>query len=1026
MGKPSVGRPAASGDPLRRQRLGVVMALVMAIGCTNGPSELEVTATLTLAVDVSSLAVEQGGSAELIGTATVNGSFFGSPEVEVMGVPEGVTATVAPPTTNGNTTTVLVTIAVGASVLPGSYPVTLRASGAGVSDEVGLDLVVLAAPEYVLNVAPDMLSVEQGTSGTTEVTLTRVNFTESVSLTAEGGPSGMAVTFDPATMDEDVSQVTVIVEGSVTAGEYEVTIRGEAPELEDRTATLRVAVTAATEEAYSLSVTPNQLLLDPAQPAPGEAASSGPMMASVGQTTVEIQRSNGHAETVSLDLIGQPEGVTTTFEPSSVSGDASALTVSVGPMVAPGEYETSVRGRDGVLVERVTRLLLIIAPTPTYQLLPDPSELVIQQGASGSTGVAVSRVNFTAGVTLSLEGAPSGMTASFADNPAAGDASTLTLDVGVSVAPGTYDLVIRGTTPDLVDRTATIMVTVTAEEGFSLEATPEITVQQGSTESRPVSIVRTGGFTGEVAIGVTPVVTDLTMAVEPSSTAGSATMLTATAAATLAPGTYSFEVTGTAAGEPMSSTTLDVTVTPPPGEVTVRPATIDDVLYNPGMGFIDSHFAYGYQYPEGTFVSYDDFLNPPPYPDPADYPPATVSYFRWCWAEVHPFEDQIDFERFDAILANGAVRSEGERFGFRIISVDDDPDCLPDWLLSKPGYVGYDGHRRHVPDYSNPVFLAALQQLYGALGARYDGHPGMDHIDLGIVGCWGEWNSACLRDRPPLCSVLGQSDAECLATFEHVIDIMMDAFPNTPKIMLGKGSGVMGAAMDYALQRGAGWRVDCFGDWGIFGPDWSHHTNVYPGVVSRVGDAWKRGPVHMEVCFTMPHMYFAHDMSVELVQESFDWALDNHISVFNGKSTPIPDPYWPIVEDFLKRAGYRLVIESLTHPGTASPGEEVVIETTWKNLGVAPPYLPHEVSFRLRDSNGEVAVQEVSGADILDWLPGDHLEMDTLTLPAGLVPGDYFLDVGILSLGSPKPAIDLAIEGGRSDGWYELSVIQVG
>ncbi|MBT8488933.1 MAG: hypothetical protein KJO65_08955, partial [Gemmatimonadetes bacterium] len=143
-----MGRPAASGDPLRRQRLGVVMALVMAIGCTNGPSELEVTATLTLAVDVSSLVVEQGGSAELIGTATVNGSFFGSPEVEVMGVPEGVTATVAPPTTNGNTTTVLVTIAVGASVLPGSYPVTLRASGAGVSDEVGLDLVVLAAPEY--------------------------------------------------------------------------------------------------------------------------------------------------------------------------------------------------------------------------------------------------------------------------------------------------------------------------------------------------------------------------------------------------------------------------------------------------------------------------------------------------------------------------------------------------------------------------------------------------------------------------------------------------------------------------------------------------------------------------------------------------------------------------------------------------------------------------------------------------------------------------------------------------------------
>lgn len=1002
------------------------MAVAMAFGCTNGPSEIDVTATLTLAVDVTSLTVEQGGSAELTGTATANGSFFGLPTLEVMGVPDGVTASIAPVTTTGNTTTALVTITVATSVPPGSYPVTLRASGSGVSDEVGIELVVTAAPDYSLDVAPETLTVEQGTSGGAAVTLTRVNLTQGVTLTAEGLPAGMTVTFDPVTVDEDAAEVTVIVGGSVDAGDYEVTIRGEVPGLEDRTATLTVSVTAATEEAYTLSVTPNQLMLDPAQPALGDAAGSGPVLASTGQATVRVDRSNGHTRTVDLELIGHPEGVTGTFEPSSVSGDVSTLTVSVGPLVVPGEYEASVRGQDGVLTERVTRLLLVIAPAPSYQLLPDPGELVIEKGGSADVEIALSRVNYTGEVALGLEGGPSGMTASFAENPASGAASTMTLHVDESVVPGEYDVSVRGTTADLADRTATISVTVTEPAGFSLDAIPAITVQQGASSARTVSILRTGGFAGEVAIGVTPVVAGLTMTVVPASTTGSATTVTVAAAASAAPGTYSFEVTGTAAGQPASSTPLDVTVAPPPGEVTVRPARIDDVLYNPGMGFVDSHFAYGYQYPAGSFISYDDFLNPPPYPDPADYPPATVSYFRWCWAEVQPSEGQIDFERFDAILANGAVRSEGERFGFRIITVDDDPNCLPDWLLSKPGYVGYDGHGRHVPDYSNPVFLDALQGLYGALGARYDGHPGMDHIDLGIVGCWGEWNSACLQDRPALCEVMGQSDVECLATFENVIDVLMDAFPNTPKIMLGKSSGVAGAAMDHALGRGAGWRVDCFGDWGIFGPEWSHHTDEYPGVVSRAGDAWKRGPVHMEVCFTMPHMYFAHDMSVELVQESFDWALDNHISVFNGKSTPIPDPYWPIVEDFLKKAGYRLVIDSLTHPGTAMPGEAVVIETLWSNLGVAPPYLPHDVTFRLRDAGGSVVAQEVSGADILDWLPGDHLESDLLTVPAGLAPGEYFLDVAVLSPGSPKPAIDLAIEGARSDGWYELSVIQVG
>jgi len=181
----------------------------------------------------------------------------------------------------------------------------------------------------------------------------------------------------------------------------------------------------------------------------------------------------------------------------------------------------------------------------------------------------------------------------------------------------------------------------------------------------------------------------------------------------------------------------------------------------------------------------------------------------------------------------------------------------------------------------------------------------------------------------------------------------------------------------------------------------------------------------MEICWTFPHWYYQFGMSLDLVQETFDWALDNHASVINGKSTPIPAAYWPIVEDFLKKVGYRLVIDAATHPGTAVAGETILVETTWKNLGVAPPYLPHQVAFRLRDASGAVVVQKVSGADILDWLPGTHAEADTLTLPVGLVPGAYSLDVAILAPDGSGPAIDLAIEGRRPDGWYELSVIQV-
>jgi hypothetical protein len=210
----------------------------------------------------------------------------------------------------------------------------------------------------------------------------------------------------------------------------------------------------------------------------------------------------------------------------------------------------------------------------------------------------------------------------------------------------------------------------------------------------------------------------------------------------------------------------------------------------------------------------------------------------------------------------------------------------------------------------------------------------------------------------------------------------------------------------------------------MFGPNWSHNEVEYPLVAARVGDAWQRGPVHLEICWTFPHWYHQFGMSLDLVQETFDWALDNHASVINGKSTPIPAAYWPIVEEFLKKVGYRLVIDAATHPATAAAGESVLLETTWENLGVAPPYLPHHVAFRLRASAGGVVAQQRSGADILGWLPGSHSETDTLTLPANLGPGGYVLDVGILGPDG-SPAIDLAIEGRLPDGWYPLSVIQV-
>ncbi len=535
--------------------------LILAVGCGSGTTApTDEDPTISLSITPSSATVEQGGSVMVTGTATVGGSFTGTATVTVSNVPTGVTGTVGTPAVSGNVTTVPVTIMVGASVTPGAYAITVRVAGSGVSDEQTFNLTVTEGPSFTLAVTPAELSIEQGTSDDASVALSRTNFTGSVDLSASGAPSGMSVSFDPTSVSGDAAALTVTVGGSVAAGTYTLTIRGVATgtSVADATDELAVTVTEPVGPAYSLSVTPDELMLDQADSPP--LVQGRPALASSGSVMVELERVNGHTATVGLDVLGAPEGVTATFSPVEVTGDASELTIDVGASVVPDTYVLTIRGQDGELAERTTPLTLVIGAAPSYELGLDPAELSIEQGAMGSTTVSLDRVNFEDAVTLSVEDLPTGVTGSFSANPTTGTTSTLTLTAGAGATPGAATVTVRGTTGALDDVTVTLDLTITEPVGFSLGSIAAITIQQGQSAMRTVAIERTGGFDGSVTVTVTPTVSGLTMTPDPSSTTGDSFVLTAAAGGSLAPETYSFEVKGNASGQPESVTTVDVTV----------------------------------------------------------------------------------------------------------------------------------------------------------------------------------------------------------------------------------------------------------------------------------------------------------------------------------------------------------------------------------------------------------------------------------------------------------------------------------
>ncbi len=84
-------------------------------------------------------------------------------------------------------------------------------------------------------------------------------------------------------------------------------------------------------------------------------------------------------------------------------------------------------------------------PAADYTLSLAPAALTIVQGATGNTTVTITRTNFSGAVTLSLGGAPTGVSGSFSPSAPTGTTSALTVSVAAAVAPGVYNLTVAGT-----------------------------------------------------------------------------------------------------------------------------------------------------------------------------------------------------------------------------------------------------------------------------------------------------------------------------------------------------------------------------------------------------------------------------------------------------------------------------------------------------------------------------------------------------------------------------------------------------
>ncbi|NOY37293.1 MAG: DUF4832 domain-containing protein [Chlorobi bacterium] len=447
--------------------------------------------------------------------------------------------------------------------------------------------------------------------------------------------------------------------------------------------------------------------------------------------------------------------------------------------------------------------------------------------------------------------------------------------------------------------------------------------------------------------------------------------------------------------------------------ISVRPVEIDDVLVNPGIGFTTFQMFNG----DNLQPNIDVLANPDitvyeredKNLENKGYPMTSIAYFRILWQFIEPARGEYRWDFIDNLLR--IAHERGQTLMLRIAPYKGRPGTdVPGWYRSMVGTNRQFAHHKWVVDPEDPRYIEYFGKMIRSMGERYDGHPDLESVDVSIVGWAGEGGGTELLSHE---------------TMKKLMDAYLEAFKKTPLIILlqGKESNLYAAS-----GANVGWRQDCLGDldfWAAEQNGWTHMYDYYPQSIinNQMEDAWKKAPVVFEVCGDMLRWKNRQGYGEKEVNYIIEQSLKWHISSFNNKSSQIPEEWWPMVNKWLNKMGYRFVLRKFSYPESCKNGGKLVFTSWWENKGVAPCYKDYLLAIRLKNRERDQIL--ITNANIRNWLPGDNLYDDAVFIPYDLNPGDYLLQIGIIDPMTSIPKIALAIRGKEPDGWYSLGKIKI-
>jgi subtilase family serine protease len=206
-------------------------------------------------------------------------------------------------------------------------------------------------PAFTISASPTAVSVAAGSNGASTIT-TAVSggFNSAVALNASGAPSGVTVSFNPASIaapGSGTSTVSFAVASTTTAGTYSITITGAGGGL-TQTTTVSLTVTSTAPAGFTVSASPTSITV---------ARNSS------GTATITTAVSGSFNSAISFSASGQGNAQTITFNPSSVAAPGSGtstMTVRAGRNASIGTHTITITASGGGITHTTTVTLTII------------------------------------------------------------------------------------------------------------------------------------------------------------------------------------------------------------------------------------------------------------------------------------------------------------------------------------------------------------------------------------------------------------------------------------------------------------------------------------------------------------------------------------------------------------------------------------------------------------------------------------------------------------------------------------------